>query len=557
MNEREQIELVDRLRANPAETEWLEFKRAGLEPQRIGECLSAIANSMAPSGRFEGYLLLGIDDSTHEVVGTMFDPFSARVGNQELMLWLTTGMSPCPRITAQVVRHPKGNVVVFTTGPAHGQPVSFRGIDYVRVGSSTTRLRRHPEIEREIWTRRHDWPAEVCERASMSNLDQGALNKARKNFIKRHPRQEKRVKDWDDVTLLNKAYVLDNGAITNAALLLLGKPESVSLIAPAVAMLSWAQRDADGREIDNDLFRPPFLLASNRLVAKIRSRNIRAMPPDSLFPERIAQYDTWVLREALHNCIAHQDYLRRFRASVLEYPDHILLTNAGTFLPGNVEDVLKLNSPQSITRNPFLAGAMRELDMIDIQGGGIRRMFESQKQRFLPMPDYDLSRSGWVSVTIPGRILDESYTRLLMEKTNLSLQEVVLLDRVQKGNRIERDAAKHLKANFLVEGRYPNLFVAGPITKSTGKAGGAHTLGRGLGRRHYLATVLALIGEQGPIKRKDIDRAIGPMLPSHLSETEKQRRVSSLLQELRKLGKIARSGPRSDPEWHLPPVKRS
>ena len=105
-----------------------------------------------------------------------------------------------------------------------------------------------------------------------------------------------------------------------------------------------------------------------------------------------------MVREALHNAIAHQDYRRHGRIVVVEFPDRVLVTNVGDFLPGDVETVIRQDAPQAIYRNPFLADAMVELNLIDTQGGGIKRMFETQRRRWFPLPDYDLSDPGQVEV---------------------------------------------------------------------------------------------------------------------------------------------------------------
>ena len=141
---------------------------------------------------------------------------------------------------------------------------------------------------------------------------------------------------------------------------------------------------------------------------------------------------------------------------------------SATSCPGDVETVIRQDAPQAIYRNPFLADAMVELNLIDTQGGGIKRMFETQRRRWFPLPDYDLSRTGpGDGERSRGRILDERYTRLLMERTDLDLGQVMLLDRVQKGQRIGRDEHRRLKAAGLVEGRYPE-----PDRGGRGREGG-------------------------------------------------------------------------------------
>jgi len=368
-------------------------------------------------------------------------------------------------------------------------------------------------------------------------------------MVKR-PSQAAELNGWDDRTFLNKARVLKQGGVTNTAVLLLGRGESATLLSPAVAKLSWILKDASNRELDYEHIGPPLLLAGDRLLKRIRNLIVRALPSGTLFPQEITQYDPWVLREALHNAIAHQDYRRHGRIAVVEFPDHVLVTNVGDFLPGDVETVIRQDAPQAIYRNPFLADAMVELNLIDTQGGGIKRMFEVQRRRSFPLPDYDLSDPRQVSVSVTGRILDERYTRLLMERTDLDLGDVLLLDRVQKGRRIGRDEHRRLKSAGLVEGRYPNLIVAAAVAKAAGEAG-RHIRERGFDKQYYLDLTLALVREHGPVTRKDVDQLLVPKLPDRLTEQQKLRKVNNLLQELRRAGRIENRGHRAKPEWVL------
>lgn len=545
--------LVDELCRLPGETEWVEFKANYQSPQAIGEYISALANAACWKAKPRGYLVFGINDETHEVVGTSFNPYTKKAkGNQDLLLWLKTGLHPNLGFETHIVDHPGGRVVLFEINPARNEPVSFQGQSFIRIGSSKTRLDRHPEIARAIWTRGSDWSAEICTDATLADLDQQALEKAREQFIVKHPAQANEVANWDDVTLLNKARVLKQGEVTHTALLLLGRPEAATLLSPAVAKISWILKDADNQELGYEHFGPPFLLAGDRLQNRIRNLVVRTMPSGTLFPKEITQYDPWVIREALHNCIAHQDYQLRGVIRVVEFPDRVLLKNVGDFLPGDVETVIWQDAPQSIYRNPFLADAMVELNLIDTQGGGIKRMFETQRRRSFPLPYYDLTKPGVVTVHLNGRILDERYTRLLMERTDLDLGQVMLLDRVQRGGPIGRDERRILRNAGLVEGRYPNLMVTSVVAKVTGETG-RHIRERGFDNRYYMDLILELVRTHGPVSRKDIDDLLLTKLPDRLTSKQKQVRVRNLLQELRLSGKITNQGTRSRPTWIVTP----
>lgn len=553
MNQPELLALLDRLRGLPRETEWLEFKHNNADPQEIGEYLSALANEAALLNQPRGYLIFGIEDGSHAVVGTRFDPYTAKAkGNQDLLPWLAAHLQPNPGIEPHGLDHPDGRVALLAVGPARGRPVEFHGQGYCRAGTSKTKLANHPEKARRLWAQGADWSAAICEGASLADLDPEAIAKAREQFQIKHPNQAQELTHWDDRTFLNKARLLRQGAITHTAVLLLGRPEAATLLSPAVAKVSWILKDADNRELDYAHIGPPFLLAGDQLLQRLRNLTVRALPSGTLFPQELSQYDPWVLREALHNAIAHQDYGRHGRITVVEFPDRVLITNVGEFLPGTIRTVIEQDAPQELYRNPMLADAMVELNLIDTQGGGIKRMFETQRRRSFPLPDYDLNTPERVQVAISGRILDERYTQLLMQQPDLSLNEVILLDRIQKGLPINRDEHQQLKKQKLVEGRFPHLIVSASMARATGETA-RHIRESGLDKQYYLDLILKLIRQHGPVARQEVDALLLPKLPERLSEEQKQAKVHNLLQELRRAGRIERQGPRAAARWILQP----
>jgi ATP-dependent DNA helicase RecG len=553
MDTQELTALLDRLRAEPHETEWLEFKASRYHPQTLGEYISALANAACLYGRPKAYLVFGIQDQTHKVIGTSFDPGAEKgKGNQNLLLWLSLGLQPNMGFEVYPFIYQNRPVVLFDINAAYDRPVSFYGTAYIRVGSSKTLLAKCPDKERRIWKGRVDWSAQICEQAVLDDLDPEAISKARQEYVAKFPGKQADVSTWDDVTFLNKLRLAVRGRITNTAILLLGRPESSALITPAVARISWILKNDRNLELDYAHFDPPFLLNVDEVLGKIRNLTIRALPSGTLFPVEITQYDPWVLREALHNCIAHQDYSLRGRINVVETPDSVLLTNVGSFLPGDVEKAIRQDAPFEVYRNPFLAEAMVQLNMIDTQGGGIKRMFLTQIRRFFPMPDYDLTEPERVIVKVRGSILDERYTQLLMDRSDLDIWTVILLDKVQKRIRISKDENKKLKALKLVEGRYPNLFVAGKAAAVAGLKA-QHIRNRGLDRQYYKAILLELIKVHGPVSRKDIDTLLMDKLPEILTEKQKRDRIHNLIAELSgPSGKVKNIGTRRYPKWVVP-----
>ena len=155
----------------------------------------------------------------------------------------------------------------------------------------------------------------------------------------------------DTITFLNKAKITINGKITNTAILLLGKPESEHYLAPAIARITWVLKDARNLEKDYEHFTCPLLLSVDKVFARIRNLKYRYIKEGTLFPDEVDRYDPYNIKEALSNCIAHQDYTMSGRINVVEIEDEqLIFSNVGDFLPGSVESVLESDQDRKSTR---------------------------------------------------------------------------------------------------------------------------------------------------------------------------------------------------------------
>ncbi len=142
----------------------------------------------------------------------------------------------------------------------------------------------------------------------------------------------------------------------------------------------------------------PFFLNTTTLYRKTRNIQVRILPDDQLFAIEVSKYDQRIVLEALHNCIAHQDYSSNGRIIVTEQPDRLIFENEGRFFEGQPEDYISGNKTPRRYRNPFLAQAMAELNMIDTMGYGIHSIHIAQARRFFPMPDFDLNEPNAVKL---------------------------------------------------------------------------------------------------------------------------------------------------------------
>jgi len=172
-------------------------------------------------------------------------------------------------------------------------------------------------------------------------LDAKAIAVARKNFKSKFLVKAAEVDDWDDITFLNKAKITIKGKITRTTILLLGKEESEHFINPAEAKIRWLLKDTKGNDKDYAIESCPLLLAVDKIYSRIRNLKYRYLKDGTLFPDEIDQYEPYTIREALNNCIAHQDYTKGGRINVIETDDQLIFTNLGSFIPGSVERVVK------------------------------------------------------------------------------------------------------------------------------------------------------------------------------------------------------------------------
>ncbi|HEY6142412.1 MAG TPA: ATP-binding protein, partial [Flavobacterium sp.] len=375
--------------------------------------------------------------------------------------------------------------------------------------------------------------------ATIEDLDPEAIRKARIEYKKRNPKYSDDVDNWNDVDFLNKAKLTIKGKITRTALILLGKDESEHYLGSSVK-IRWNLKTIDNQDKDFEIFSIPFILSVDEVYKKIRNLKYRYLRDGTLFPDEVLRYEPFNIRESLNNAIAHQDYSKGARINVVEFEDdHLVFSNYGSFLPKSVEDVVLKDTPEEVYRNPFLVEAMKNLDMIETQGGGIRKIFNFQKQRFFPLPDYNFEDNK-VKVTIIGKILDENFARIIIKNSELGLDEIILLDKVQKKKEISENEFKFLKKEKYIEGRRTSTYLSYKIVESTNDENlqAEYLANRSFDDSHFKEMILECLKRWGKTKRDKIDNLIIPKLSTALSDEKKKNKVTNYLSALRIEGKI-------------------
>jgi predicted HTH transcriptional regulator len=145
------VSLIAELLKHPNETEWLEFKHNNDNPQIIGEYISALSNSAALNGKTNAYMIWGVNDVTHEILGTTFQPSKAKKGNEALENWLLRLLEPKIDFKFYEVTMDEKFLVLLEISPAYRHPVKFAGTEYIRISSHKKILKELPEKERELW----------------------------------------------------------------------------------------------------------------------------------------------------------------------------------------------------------------------------------------------------------------------------------------------------------------------------------------------------------------------------------------------------------------------
>lgn len=514
------------------ENEYVEYKEAknNFDFNELGKYFSALSNGANLVNKQYAWRVVGVEDKTHKLVDTNYRRNGNLNGLKKDITQSTNDNMTFLDIYDFEINGKR--VVMFKIPAAIGIPTTWKGIAYDRNNESLVPLN---ETKRNIIlsTVNIDWTRQIVEGLTVSDLDKNAILKAREQFKKKNENKSiaGEIDKMDDISFLNKAKVLLNGKVTRAAWLLLGKEDTNTYVENYIPTITWKLQEGTNI-IDYEHFTIPFIITMEKASEKIRNLRYRYMPSQTtLFPNEVDKYDINILRELLNNAIAHQDYRKGGRVNILEFKDKVMIINEGSFIPKTV-DTLIINEGYvpPYYRNPFLAQAMVNLNMIDTAGMGIRRSFEKLRERFFPMPDYDLSEENRVKVTIYGKILDEQYSKLLLENTDLTLTEVMLLDRVQKNIVITKEQSDLLRKNKLTEGRYPNIYVSKSISEIVDDKI-SYINNSGFDDKYYKDLVLKYIDDFGSITKADLDKLLMSKLPNSLDDVQKKRKIKYLVNE--------------------------
>ncbi len=486
-----------------------------------------------------GHLVIGVVDHSLDIVGTDTYNYDWQAATMRLVRKCSNLPAEGLKIEEFITSDTKKKVWVINI-PKHMPrlPVYAHKKLWQRIEDSLVEMtssRRDKIVTEPLAI--DDWSAQIIPDATIEDIDPKAIALAREKYKELfNGARDTEIDGWSDEIFLNKAKLTRKSKITRTTIILLSKSESDHFLNPSICKIRWFLRDRIDSNKDFRVFTIPMILAIEEIGKIIRNTTYTYTISGSMFPESMSRYDAFTLREPLNNAIAHQDYSKGCHIDVIEYEDEKLcFKNAGQFIPESVEAVVTNDFPESHYRNPALVEAMRNVKMVETEGGGIKKLFIQQRKRFFPMPNYDILNSH-VICTIEGRVLNENFANILVSNKSLSLADIMLLDSIQKRKNISHEAATYLRKKGYIEGRYPNIFLSSKIIAPTQHVGlkASYIKNRSFDDNYFKKLIVDYIKEYGKAKRSDLFTLIGKMLPEYMNERQRYDKLTTLLSALKK-----------------------
>ena len=383
--------ILHELRSFPKETSWVEFKHNNSNPEEIGEYISALSNSAALEGKIQGWLVWGVDDDSHDLIGTDFRYDVAKVGNEELESWLLRLLAPRIQFRFYQLQIEADTVVMLEICAATQHPVSFKNVEYIRIGSYKKPLKGFPEKERELWrifdrTRFED---EIAAEHVPAEDVLAKLNYPVYFDLLKIPLPEGRDGILGALEADSMITRSSGGRwnITNLGGIVFAKQLSDfrGLQRKSVRVIQYkdTSRLATIRELDD---RKGYACGFNSLIGYIDSLLPKNEIISRAFRREVSMFPPEAVRELVANAIIHQDFRITGTSPMIEiFSDRLEITNPG--LPLVRTDRFLDSPPRS--RNEILAGFMRRINICEERGSGIDKVVASTEDYQLPAPLFE------------------------------------------------------------------------------------------------------------------------------------------------------------------------
>jgi ATP-dependent DNA helicase RecG len=556
MNEKELKKLLENL-LKKGECEYIEFKKDFFILDQFFEYYSALSNSATLVGEDFGYLVYGVSDDGG-ICGTTVNKEEGKLKER-----ITKVFGNSHDFEIFKFEYKEKNITIYKIPCAKAKIASFKNKktdayeSFYRVGSSNKSIAKSDDFQKiykKIALFEDDWSAIICEESNIDDLDFEALKLAKNHYQEKYPSLE--VKDWSNKKFLEKLGLIRDSKLTNACLVLLGKKESNKKLKNSILSVEIVWRLDTSEEKADQSFYLPLILATSQAWSFIRNPKYKIITENTkneLIAREVDKYDQKVFLEALHNCIAHQDYYAGERITILEKIDKLIFTNAGNFFDGKAEDyVLERKNIASKYRNKALVDAMKELGMIDKLGSGVKTMYETLRKKTFPFPTYDYDKGfDETKLEIYGKEIDKKFTEILMNKSDLDFNTTIILDKIQKNkiDEIDKKDLKKLREQRLIEKIGKEYILSSKVAEIIGKEA-EYTEKKGFTDDYIIEKIIKhLENFKDGLKRNKINDFAWKYLPGVLSDEQKKIKINNILQKLKKEGFIKNFGTDRIPIW--------
>ncbi|MBI9070703.1 MAG: hypothetical protein JEY94_03855 [Melioribacteraceae bacterium] len=498
---------------------------------KIGEAISALSNEVNLSNDDFGLVII-----SSKVEKSQFKEFSKYVEIKE--------------VSTDDLKY-RDSVILKISAAPRGIPVECEGFFFGLNGEEVVplSLAKLEKIRNEKTN--EDWSAQICKNATIDDLDQIALKKAREGFKIKFQHLSKEIDSWDDIKLLNKSRLAIRGALTNASILLLGKEDSEHLLSQGAGQITWIVKDDKNTERGYQHFGLPVISQIEPILGKIRNLKYDYSTDTSFAPVETTKYQETDLRELLLNAIAHQNYKLGGKITIIEKPEDLTISNLGEMFETNLNNVLFEDAPGLHYRNQHLVNIMVNLNLIDAIGSGIKKIYMSQRYKNFPMPDVDQTTPNHFKVKIYGKVINKNYTEKLIARKDLDLDTIILLDKVQKKIIVSEEEYRLLRDQKLVNGRYPDITVASKFSASVGEKP-QFVEKKVYSTDELKQLVINLMEKKSEVSRQEIDSLLLDKYPKELEEKKRRTKIKNLLFTMSKKDiTITNKGSATKPVWCL------
>lgn len=428
-----------------------------LKPSERRRCILGYVTALC--NEKGGSLVIGMEDKyPHKVVGTRQNENST--GELEANIYRDTGIRPKIYELYEDEAEKKGRVLVIDVPPRPaGTVFKFEDVPLMRVGEELKPMSDEVYLN-IIQENEPDFSQQICRDATLDDLDPDALSVLKEKYAKKQ--NNPIFLTLSNRQILSDLQLITDEGVTNAAVILLGKEDFIKRVYPQASVMLEYRHSESQITFDNRIsYSQPFFIMIDRLWHDIDLRNGKFQIKEGPYIFDVPYFNEEVIRESINNAITHRDYTRHSETVIKQYPQKLIVTNAGGFPHGVTIDNL-LTVP-STPRNRLLADVLSKTGIVERSGQGVDKIFYRTLSEGKEAPDYSGSDAFNVELILSAIIQDkafalfiESVQQNLAEDNKLSVFEIVVLDKIRRNEKttaLDKAVIKQLMDRNLIEKR--------------------------------------------------------------------------------------------------------